>query len=352
MSYIEAPTGRIVNCHFKDKKPPPPTDCRNPPLPTPLSNIYGYGARVEFINPDLISAVPYGPLLFPPFVGNDLSVGGVWNTHANNPNDGTQWPNAVTTIVDGQPVTSTSQKDYGGLLHPYVDAEGNQITDTIAAALFGNHAAEIYLDGSQMTLTDAQLAFLVNQFDPPPFVGWEFWTVPMAIGSVCQNFPQQQYDPITNTFKSVDVYLPIPWVIKSYQIDVAWQSFAYPDIPDEVGIGFSHPLTAGGPVTAPPEPQFIIGPRQPGGTASITYDFKYKEWSRGVIFDETNQFDLSTGGPVFVWWMTRRGGGAFGFTDWVGSQQFMAPIMFGATDPPDWYTWQITATGQPEPSPF
>ena len=288
MSYTEFPTDRIVDVRFKKKSdgPPPPN-----PFGDPYCNVYGYGAIIEQVG-FVITAVPFGPNIFPPFTGTFSLVG------LNGP-----------------------QGLYGGLTAPYRGA-------TTMTAGIGLIAAGMLLTGSTLDFTNQQLMELSD----PPYapVGTYGWTVPMVGGGV----PRDPTKPELGY---------IPMVIDTYEIE--WNAEPASGAL-EFGLGISHPLSnppSGTILSAPPEPQV------PGGSGSYSYDFQWKAWALGELppITEANQYDATIGGPAFLWWMQRRTGIT---QNWSSTNSQFGGFATGFIG--ENYTWQISATCMPEPPLF
>lgn len=301
--YTEYPTDLITNVHFKKKGPPP-----GPCVPSPIicQNVYGYGAKVTMFNAhDVIftDALAYGPNQFPPFVGESFAL------------NGSNGPGGI----------------YGGPAHIYEETTGT-------AGPFPDWFAQ------QILLTESSMFFFNGQRYTDPFNNQLeplFWAVPMAQGSECPG--------------------PIPIVAKTYTIRVAWSTSS--SSTNSVGIGLSHPRTTnyddnpGGVPLAPEVPQFILG-SMGGGSGVVEYDFHWKEWAQALFsssytIDATNEYDLNQPGPVYLWWMfqdrdgnwvTVTGASSVPSRGWTG---FMNFAVFGLGD---WYTWEISATCEPEPT--
>lgn len=187
----ESPLERVVDVHWKKKKPDePPGGDTNPPY----CGHYGWGTIQGFVNPGLISALPYGRNQFIPFVGT-----------------------FSTTKAD--PV-------YGGLTL----SNESMMTpvDTITAAPYGLHAISILLQYTDMVFTNGQLMAIP---DLQGRIGQFNWTVPMAYG------------------QSPD---GAQMVIKTYTINMAWHT----SNDAEWGLGITHPWS--GAVAAPPAPFVVF----------------------------------------------------------------------------------------------
>ena len=244
MSYYgESPLERITDVHWKKKKDPPPDDGH----PPPYCGRYGYGGKMDFLNPGLITSLPYGPNQFPPFVGT-------FRTDSNIGSDGT---------------------DYGAIGTPMLDPP-----PTLTAG-YGLHAASLGLNSTSLDFTNNQLIGIPTGYGSTGVS----WTVPMVGGYEGR----------------------VPRVIKSYTLTFEWAG-AYGG-EDEFGIGISHPKLGTYTAKAPPEP-FMSG-LQSGGAISFTYDFKWLEWAKNeIIVNDSNQFDPTLGGPAMLWAMARRKTGA------------------------------------------
>ena len=311
--YTEFPVDLVTNIHFKKKNGGDSSPCVDSDL---LCNHYGYGQTIAWAPGPIITSVPFGPNQNPPFVGTYSTIG-------------TNGPGGI----------------YGGVLHPIADSNGNLIT-TLTGSTGGSLsyiAQFLQLTGSSLIFTNFQLLSLVDPISHA--TGWEEWIVPMAEGSVCTQIGTEPggVDKDGNPIE-IPVISPIPQVIKSFTINMAWQTAGRGDL---VGVGISHPLTATGIVTPPPVPQFPVGSLGGGGSGSVTYDFKYAEWAAAsltgdYIITEANQYDVGVGGPAFVWWMTNRG------TGWTAASE--GPFMLGTINAlGDWYTWEVVAACQPLP---
>lgn len=309
--YHEFPTDKIVAIHWSGT--PVPTCKESPPGPALCGNKYGWGGLMVDEGGGLISSDPYGPDQFAPFVGT-------WNTHANN-----------------GPVAPNGDGLYGGLLHPYVDAEGNQITDTITADDYGLHAQELRITDTALTFTNSQLQTLE---DAHGNLAWEYWTVPMAEGQYCRNLNAGRAgQPPT--------WQLVPVVVKNIEFHLSW-SVASHDERDLLGVAIAHALLpdGGSGVLAPSEPTYLLGSAKEGD-AFFKYDFKWKTWSDAVlranllghpiVYDASNNFDPSTGGPVYFLWLEQR----YPRTDWETFGGLFAPFNPGEGD---WYIWEAIAT--------
>ena len=261
--YIEDPIGRIVDVHWKKKKDdePPP----DPGYPPAYCGRYGYGSKMDLAPSGIITALPYGPNQFPPFVGT-------FRTDGNTGADGTQYGRISTPMRDPVPTLTAGQ---------------------------GLHAGGVVLNATALDFSNNQLAGIPNDFGGTGVN----WSVPMVGGYEGR----------------------VPRVIESYDINFEWVNVQPGIAADEFGIGISHPKS--GTFTAKPPPQPFMSGLQSGGTISFVYDFKWLEWAKGeIVVTDANQFDPTLGGPALLWAMTRRKIGA-SYQPWGSYGYFMGPMI-------------------------
>jgi hypothetical protein len=143
--FVEDPWSRIVDVHWKKKKPDPPD------YAPPYCGYYGYGAIMESYGAGLVDSVPYGRNQFIPFVGT-----------------------FSTEKID--PV-------YGGLRG---DGTMQEPVETMTAHQLGQHASSILLQMNDLLFQDFQIFNIRNQAGEP---GHFYWIVPMAGGQSPDGIP-------------------------------------------------------------------------------------------------------------------------------------------------------------------
>lgn len=279
--FVEDPWSRIVDVHWKKKSGSPPDFVPSPSY----CGHYGFGSIMTNTG-TVITGRPFGSNQFAPFVGS-------YFLNKMNTSD-----ELFTGALTGPPVGTGP--------------------DTVeSAAPNGLHANLVMLGPGFLLFTNTQIQ--AYQAFPGGPIGTLNWAVPTAQGQETEG---------------------VFTVIGSYDIDVQYErpsGFGGGD-QFQFGIGISHPLP-GGALVGPPEPVVVVG-NGDAGAGSFSYDFKYADYAADNIhFDAGNQFDPSTGGPAYLWWMRRRNLGS-GFGAWSSSSQFMANILLGVGD---FYLWDIVA---------
>ena len=263
-AYVEDPIMRIVDVHWKKKKPdePPGADIDDRWCATP----YGWGA--EYIGGPGGGGprIPRGPFQLPPFVGTfTLGSAGVYPPKGDYIN-------------------------YGGLnrLPP-----GASPSDTHTAGPYIDLAEFLYIDWSHIEFQTAW----TQSLGTTPVANW---TIGMSGGDFLPEFPS--------------------WTVLNYEFDFEWDGG---ELDGEVGIGISHPRDDGHGMTIPTTPAAVLGPSHAGRahwsyrTRYLYYFFRNFPGGPGPI-GPGNEHDIATDGPALLWWMTSLVSG-----EWLGSQYFI-----------------------------
>jgi hypothetical protein len=289
MPYLEEdPFGIVTDVYWKKGEPPPPR-----PAHPHYCGYYGWGMTVQ----DAV-AVGFGDNQYPPMIGE---------TYFDRDNE-----------ADGLQL--------GGVYN------SNYIPDVWlpSGVMQGTHAASLLLLLEQIVFTNVEIYFGPSEggggsgdVTGPPAI---FWTVPMSGGETYLGYWDSGH-------------MFTPWVPLKYTINMDWVLGGHDT--GELGLGFSRGIGPQGytdPInSAPSEPQIVLGPLSEG-SGSYTYETKMWEWYTDEVsgkhhYTYETQWDLSSGGPVYVFLMTGISGvwtatnSLFGFAQAEGDQ----------------YTWEVVA---------